>query len=219
MSFDSVFALRDGWCGSVRLSDPLAPEAWQSLPREERLFAESLSPLRQRSWIAGRIALRSALERLGASAGPILSTPRGAPLLPAGIAGSISHKSGRAVAWALRSERFRVGIDLEPLRPVRKGIERNVLTDAERTEVLALSESQLWENTLLRFSIKEAIYKAVDPYWQRWVGFEEVSVFPRLDGGVRIEFALEEPAPLLEVDAWWRIEEDEILAIARAAQV
>src|SRR5438477_297716 len=71
------------------------------LPSEERALALALAPARRATWAGGRVALRAALADLGVgAAAPIGATPRGAPALPAGLAGSIGHKESVAVALA-----------------------------------------------------------------------------------------------------------------------
>src|SRR5512133_3938770 len=73
-----------------------------SLSDEERAYLEALSHARKPSWLAGRLALHGALADLGLDRGPILSNTRGAPDLPDGVPGSISHKQTLAVALATR---------------------------------------------------------------------------------------------------------------------
>ena len=41
---------------------------------------------------------------------------------------------------------------------------------------------------MLRFSIKEAVYKALNPVLQRYISFLEVEVEPNLDGSADIKF-------------------------------
>src|SRR5439155_21101698 len=95
---------------------------------EERAVYEGLTPRRQRSWLAGRIAAKDAVRellwRLGH--GPlfpveivIASEPSGRPVARTAVAGelgiSIAHKGDRAVAMAARGRA--VGIDVERIEP------------------------------------------------------------------------------------------------------
>ncbi len=54
---------------------------------------------------------------------------------------------------------------------------------------------------MLRFSIKESIYKALDPYVHRYVGFHEAEVHPDLQGTARVELRLKNGEGPLQVDA------------------
>ncbi len=192
---------------------------------DEQLIAElCLGPVRARTFRAGRRALRAALARAG---GPIDLTiardDRGAPSLPAGFAGSIAHKETVAVGLAARGERW-LGVDVEYDRPSRVDIRTRVLREEELRRVAAMS-AELGERAVrVSFSLKEAVYKAIDPGCRRYVRFHEVAL--ELDSGlaegeVPVRLHLE-PAPgLLEVEAAWRsaVAEDGcalILAFARA---
>lgn len=162
-----------------------------ALHPEERALAAAMKPLRQREWVAGRTALREALRHadlLGDAAhAPLLKDDRGAPQLPAAALGSLSHKGRRAAALvAPHRPLCSLGLDLELVSGPRVDISQRVLTPDElgwfdtffprpgaaRAAALAL-----------RFSIKEAVYKAIDPWVRRYVGFREVELVLSPDGG------------------------------------
>jgi 4'-phosphopantetheinyl transferase EntD len=150
----------------------------------EGTFALALPPARRASWVGGRLALRAALVAAGLEApDAILATPRGAPLLPAGVIGSVSHKRTIAVALAARAATATIGIDLEEIRPLRTDIASRVLTPDEIADLPADGPARD-AAVLLRFSAKEAIYKALDPWVQRFVGFEEASLAWAADGTI-----------------------------------
>ena len=46
------------------------------------------------------------------------------------------------------------------------------------------------EEVLLRFSFKEAVYKAIHPFLERSVDFSEVEIEPLQDGSAKINFLL-----------------------------
>jgi 4'-phosphopantetheinyl transferase EntD len=155
----------------------------QGLDPAEQAHAGGLAEGRRVTWIGGRVALRAALGDLGITAGPIFSTPRGAPALPEGAVGSISHKETLAVAIAARAAGATLGIDVEVDRPPRQDISGRVLTDAERRRVDALGSPEARAHeVLVAFSAKEAIYKALDPWVRRTVSFGEVEI-ARSTGG------------------------------------
>jgi len=157
----------------------------------------------------GRIALRAALGELGCVAGEIANDERGAPIVPAGFVGSISHKRGRAAALAARDDGARVGVDLERAVAPRQPIERRVLT---ARELAALGDRT---TVTLAFAIKEAIYKAVDPFVRRYVAFGEVELAIGGHGACGVHAV--EPSRLpAAIDAWWCERDGYWLATARA---
>ena len=220
MSDLAWIALEWGDAAAVRVSDdapaPVLPaidpgEVLARLHPEERAAGAALPIARRREWAAGRLALRAALERAGiAIDSPIGADDRGAPRVPSGAIGSISHKRGLAVAIAARDDHARLGLDLELDAPPKIDIERRVLTPAERA---ALTELDRGRAVMLRFAIKEAIYKAIDPFVRRYVGFQEVELSFD-DDRVLVTSALD-----LAIEARWSRWHDCVLAIARARRL
>ena len=80
-----------------------------------------------------------------------------------------------------------LGIDLEETDRDRPGVASRVLRPEELAAVEALPPERRWRDTAIRFSIKEAIYKALHPYLLRYIGFGEVAVWPSPDGIDRVE--------------------------------
>jgi enterobactin synthetase component D len=155
---------------------PPPPEVLARLAPEERAFAAGLPPFRQLTWVAGRLALAAALAELGAPRTPLLATPRDAPAPPPGFVGSVSHKKRIAVALAAPDEGAHVGIDVEETAPQRYDISQKILTARELAAADARSPEERGRAVVAWFSIKESIYKAVDPFVQRYVGFKEAEV-------------------------------------------
>jgi 4'-phosphopantetheinyl transferase EntD len=184
---------------------------------DERTRALTLSPIRRREWVAGRRALRHALAGVApaAAAAPVLADDRGAPVLGAGAVGSISHKRALAVALAAGAEGWTVGVDLEVLGPRRVDISERILTKAELATLASTAAGDARDRAvLLGFALKEAVYKAIDPHLRRYVGFQEVQVWPAPDGTARIE-------PLtdwggLALEASWLELDGNLLCTARA---
>jgi 4'-phosphopantetheinyl transferase EntD len=169
-----------GRCVGVTL--PLGDDGPARLPAlhpDEAAHALALPVARRATWVGGRVALRAALADLGiAATGPILATARGAPALPAGAAGSVSHKRSLAVALAAREVGggASLGIDVEVARGLRDDIGSRVLAPEERARVDALPDGERARELLVAFSAKEAIYKALDPHVTRYVSFHEVAL-------------------------------------------
>ena len=176
---------------------------------DEQRIADSLGPIRRRELAAGRAALRSALADLGVTEAPaILADDRGAPVLPEGFVGSISHKAERAAGLVAPAGQGFVGVDIELAGPSRLPIEKRILTPNEQTRVSG-------REVTLYFSIKEAIYKAIDPIVRRYVGFTEVELDVRPDGSVGVTVLDLAKLPVA-IEAAWQERDGHWLATARS---
>jgi 4'-phosphopantetheinyl transferase EntD len=194
--------------GALSLEDALA-----SLHPDEIALATSMPPIRRRDWVAGRLALRHALTHQGLlSSAPLLADDRGAPILDPTALGSISHKRGLAVALASpASGAHRIGVDVENLASARVDVSARILTTPELDAIATLSGAARLRAVTLRFALKEAIYKAIDPFLRRYVGFREVSVWPA-GGTADVETDLP-----ISVEAAWIELADFVICSARAA--
>jgi 4'-phosphopantetheinyl transferase EntD len=107
--------LGEGTAVAVRVPphDALPPVEQWPIDAAEREHARGFGPRRQNTWIAGRMALRAAGERLGVAWGPILPDARRAPALPSSVSGSLTHTSEWAVAWLAPADGRTRGVDLE----------------------------------------------------------------------------------------------------------
>ncbi|KAL7513388.1 hypothetical protein ACHAXN_010469 [Cyclotella atomus] len=91
-----------------------------------------------------------------------------------------------------------IGVDIERINDKRsEKIQRKVLTNKEQQELgqlEAIGISKL-EEVMLRFSLKESIYKAMHPILCDYVGLQEAEVDPLADGNaiVRLNFLHERP--------------------------
>jgi 4'-phosphopantetheinyl transferase EntD len=186
-----------------------------SLVDEERAFAASLGSVRRRGWVGGRVALRQALAREGLSAPAVLADERGGPRLPPGVAGSVSHKESVAVALVAAEAVARLGVDVETDAPRRYDVSRKVLTDAELAELGATPADERAREVLLRFSAKEAVYKALDPFVRRYVGFREVEVRLAADGTARVTSLLPPVEGTFSFDVRWLRRSGLVLTTAR----
>jgi enterobactin synthetase component D len=204
-SYQTVFrdALPHGLVVGVTLPiEPGVPEeVIARLHPDERVHLGGLLGLRQVTFAGGRIAARGALQALGRPVGAILPDERGAPMVPPGIGLSISHKATLAIALACRVEDQTVGVDLEDLLPARPGIEERVLRPEEQSAILEQPPERRWTSTLLRFSIKESIYKALAPRLGRYIDFHEAEVWPRADGVAEVKLHLVSGSPPVSLDA------------------
>jgi 4'-phosphopantetheinyl transferase EntD len=197
------------------IKEPVPDNILHKLRPNERRYAEGLSGFRQMNWVAGRIAMHKAIGVLGIGQGDILTGPYGEPLLPEQATGSISHKDGLVVAFAARSKHGHIGVDLEDGRGPARNVAEKVLTAEELRTVRSLPEERQWAATLMRFSIKEAVYKALFPYVRRYVGFREAHVDLEFNGPCRVKLNLEENEGPFRVEARLHWVGDRILSVAR----
>ena len=208
MPIDVAFdlTLDHGRCVGLRLPDLAAAidELAERLLPSEREIAAGLAHVRRRTWVGGRAAMREALRRAGLEAPAVLSDPRGAPVLPRGIAGSISHKTWLAVAIVAREPVARLGVDVEEDVLGSIDISRRVLAADELDELATMAPEPRAREVLLRFSAKEALYKALDPFVQRYVAFKEVSLSPQPDGSARVLLQLTGGEGPFHVDIHWQ---------------
>jgi enterobactin synthetase component D len=219
--FSVVFqeAVPHGILVGISLPDaPLEPprSVIERLHPKEREVASEIRGYRLVSWVGGRLAAREALDVFQRGDDPLLSDARGAPIGPRGLSVSLSHKRTLAVALVARSELGSVGIDLEELAPARLSIQDRVLTESERKEMHALPPERQWMALLLRFTVKEAIYKALAPGLERYVGFEEAEVTPAVDGTAEVTMKLQGDAPPVAVEARYSWFDHHVLATVRA---
>jgi len=148
------YGIATHWDRGVVASDPA-----------ERRLAARMTLRRRADFLAGRRALRMALADLGLPAtAPLPIGDRKQPRLPSGVAASLSHCQGIAVALAGPSEQFRsAGIDLE-LSSLPAESAHLVLTEPERAWLANCgSTAERARRLRTAFAAKEAAYKALDP--------------------------------------------------------
>jgi enterobactin synthetase component D len=214
--------LRGGTLASIPIdAEPAAASLSETLHADERALIVAMSAPRRASFTAGRLALRAAVAQVAPhhELAPLLRTERGAPRMPDGLTGSISHKRTRAIAIAMASDSALVGLDLEE-RPTARDVDRpsiadRILTGLERDALHGLDALAHREATLLHFALKEAVYKAIDPYVGRYVRFTEVELDVVNNGTAAVRLLLPEPViRTVRVDAHWRFDGPYIIAMA-----
>lgn len=146
-------------------------------PAEDAIIARAVEK-RRREFTTVRLCARAALAELGLRPAPILLGPRGAPIWPDGITGSMTHCAGyRAAAVGWRRDLLSVGIDAEPHERLPDGVLRLISLPPERlhlADLQAIRSDVHWDRLL--FSAKEAVYKAWSPLTGRWLNFDEAQL-------------------------------------------
>ena len=183
--------------------------------RDEVDFGMQLKKTRNSFWL-GRLALRQALDFPDY---PILKDKFGRPEMKDNILGSISHKPDRGVAMVsppLSRENLvlaGIGVDLGMTsRPGRPSLAKRILTVNECESLGKLPGVTVDEEVLLRFSLKEAIYKAAHPLLCQYVSFQEAEVTPHEDGTASCTWLLDSNADekISDLTAHWqKIGDDE----------
>ncbi|MCB9662530.1 MAG: 4'-phosphopantetheinyl transferase superfamily protein [Alphaproteobacteria bacterium] len=182
-------------------AEPVSDAVLERLHPDEAAHARTLAGFRQTSFVGGRLALRAARRQVGAPLGPVLPDPRGTPTLEGDWVVSVSHKTTLAVGMAARAADGTLGVDLEDRLPERLRIADRVLRPAELAALADLPPHRAWQALLLRFSLKESIYKALDPYVRRYVGFHEAEVDVGTDGRAGVFLHLAQGEGPFAVDA------------------
>lgn len=160
--------------------DPL----WQAplYPEEEALVVRAVAK-RRREFAAVRGCARRAMEKLGVPPQAVVSGERGAPLWPAGLAGSMTHCQDYCAAALVRAtDLASLGIDAEPHGALPEGVGESVFLPAEiaRLDLLAAQSPAVHWDRLL-FSAKESVYKAWFPLTRKWLDFSEADITLRAD--------------------------------------
>jgi 4'-phosphopantetheinyl transferase EntD len=149
-------------------------EMWTTpvLPEEEELISQAMEK-RQREFRAGRHCAHAALARLGLARSPILRDQKRAPIWPHGFLGSISHSRDYCLAACCAVGAIQgLGVDVEPLEPLKPGLTSYIQTEAESQFMQAHPE--LPERLI--FSAKESLYKCFYPLVKCFFGFHAVEL-------------------------------------------
>eukprot|EP00980_Cylindrotheca_fusiformis_P008724 scaffold1868_cov193-Cylindrotheca_fusiformis.AAC.9 len=184
---------------------------------DELSYGIDLHSSRRSSFWLGRMALRLALDFPDC---PILKDSHGRPQLSSGCFGSISHKDNLGIALISDlPSTAGVGVDLEfATRPGKRSIAKRVLTDNEKDSLGKIPGITKMEEVMLRFSLKEAIYKAAHPLLCQYVAFKEAEVTPHADGTASCKWFLQSGAhkSIEKMTAHWRRLEDKDLFLTSA---
>lgn len=170
---------------------------------EQKLVEHFGSEKRKAEFLTGRSLYHQLEARLSVHPQALLKDEQGRPKWPEQVTGSITH-SGEwvAILLGLKTEPcFSVGLDLQEINiaKTRHGIRRHILT----TEEERLLEQQIQEQpeiVLYLFSAKEALYKALNPITQLYLGFKEVNLIHLSKNSFHFQLLQKETRKFLRTD-------------------
>ncbi|MEU0005717.1 4'-phosphopantetheinyl transferase superfamily protein [Streptomyces sp. NPDC006314] len=145
-------------CGAARVGDVAPGELFE----QEALVCADAGPRRRAEFTAGRWCAHRALAALGGAPAAVPRGPRGAPVWPAGVVGSITHCAGYRAAAVCRDTRgLGLGLDAEPAEPLPARVRARLLTARENALAGEMERRLPWLPVdRLLFSAREAAYKA-----------------------------------------------------------
>ena len=170
---------------TAALPDPGDGRVMSLFPEEQAVLRRA-GAKRVREFVASRNCARAALAELGRPPAPIVPGPSGAPLWPAGVVGSLTHRAGYTVAVVAPADRLAgMGIDAEPDAPLPPGLLERIARPEERAWLAAQPARQPGVQPAgrpgvdlgrLLFSAKESVYKACAPLGGRRLGFWDATL-------------------------------------------
>lgn len=157
------------------------------LTSNEKLQMEGVSEKRIKDFSSGRFCAREVLGRLGNVNSEILIGPGKEPLWPDGFVGSISHSKNIVGAVVSKSSQLvSIGLDIEKMGRVKKGMWNILFTQNEQKFLNTLSNDEEVFYTTLYFSMKESFYKLQFPLTQKYLGFTDVELIQK-NGKFKLE--------------------------------
>ena len=167
-------------------------------PIEEEAVRNAIEK-RRREYALGRTCARTALRSLGI---PDQAIPTGSsrePVWPAGVVGSITHCAGLVAAAVARADAYLgIGLDAEPsTRILEQPLTRHICTPAEAARLPDLGLPPGLESMVV-FSAKETVHKAIAPTSGVWLGFHDVEIDFDTAAGTYAARLVREPHDRLE---------------------
>lgn len=189
-------------CVSTR-SDEVPPDVL--FPEEAEIVRDAV-PKRRREFSAVRRCARQAMAGLGLPPVAVLPGPRGEPLWPGGIVGSMTHCAGYYAAAVARTRDFHtLGIDAEPHAPLPGGVLEAIVLPAEERRLAGLGtrDGIHWDRLL--FSAKESIFKAWYPVSHVKLDFSDADITFRRDSTFTVQLLRQVPTAPAEFEGRWSV--------------
>lgn len=148
-------------------------------PNEVPPFLRNAIHHRQREFAAGRFCAAQALKKLlGRVPEPVGVSPDRSPIWPSGVTGAITHADDMALAVVGPNVLYQgIGVDIEPkLTHARaRQLSRRILAIGE-DRTLSPDDDQFALLMTVTFSLKESLFKALNPMVKRVFGLQDASV-------------------------------------------
>lgn len=144
-----------------------------SLTALELVGRERAVPAVKRASGAARRLAKALCAQMGFPTEEIPRGPKGMPLWPPGVLGSMAHDDSLAVAVtaATNGTCSGLGVDIEPAMPLDDGLLPMIASQREQAAIQAGQSTGK-----LLFCIKEAVFKAVYPTDRVFLEFTEVEI-------------------------------------------
>lgn len=188
---------------------------FNALSAEEQALVGGAVDRRKADFGDSRWCAHQALKNFMDVHPPILRGPRGMPLFPHGISGSLTHTEGFRAALLAPARRWAsVGIDVEAARPLPEGVFNTIARPGEQRRIhkmMRTEDLQLLDTVL--FSAKEATYKTWFPLTHRFLDFDQADIDLRLDGTFT-SYLLARPVPVPFIQGRWTIRNGYVITVA-----
>lgn len=135
---------------------------------------------RQAEFLAARLCARQALQQqTGRACLPTQQSDSRIPIWPPHSCGSMTHSQGICAALVGNSRTWQsLGLDLErPIPHARaQRLARTILTNDEYAAYCELDTAQQAQRLTLTFSLKESLFKALNPLTGMYFGFQDAQI-------------------------------------------
>ena len=172
------------------------PVEFRLAPEEAEIIAGKVSARRREEFTLGRACAHQALIELAQTPGVValpMPTESGrvshtlgrvgrAPDWPKGVVGAITHSHGAAAAAVARGEHYLgVGLDIEPESESLHRVASRICRPEELKALDGLPEPMRMAWLAVTFSIKESIFKALNPATGIYLGFQDALVYQNVE--------------------------------------
>lgn len=177
MSGLSLEPLRAGLPEGIRLEVAGVADHMADLFPEEREAVAYAVASRQHEYSSARHLAHTLLQELVGDPGPLRSAADRSPQWPQGVIGSLSHSRVWCAVCVARKEGglLGIGVDVEDLRPLAPSLFAEILTPRELQE-LPQGPAERTAQALATFSLKESVYKCLQPIGNTGLGFHAMEL-------------------------------------------
>ncbi len=190
------------------------------LSRSEASAISNACEKRRNEFSTGRHLLRGLLRDFGLDYVDMPKGANGGVTLPAGYCGSIAHTGGLCIAaMSPTGGIVSIGIDVELIGDVGEPECRVFMPDDEYEMTASLEPDVRRVRMAAAFSVREAIYKCLNPVFGRWIDFQDARVSFR-DGAYLLEVKVKDYESLCGLECRYEIKDNMVFtsAVLRGAK-